>query len=644
MSSYGRAVDSIGKKTCLAILFEYLNNLKTLWNILKISFQEEQDNIYMDSITIRNLELLRSSYDGSAKHWLLHIINHTITPMWNRLLQTWLLTPTKSLQILQQRHNWIEAYLKKNEFQEKVFKILKQIYDIGKVSYLILNKKNSPYHWLKLKISLNAAKELNKLWVCEFEEPLDRLCGDLNRAIKDWDFTEDESYIQDGFSDDVDKLRKVAFHSDDLLLQYQQELVKLTDIQAIKIKYITNQGYFIEVTKRLEDNIQKILAKWFQTDEEQDKLWFIRRQTLKSAERYTTPYLEKLQHEILSARDKLQNAERDILVQFQEQMIQLQKQLLALIEHISHVDIFATSARFFEDNNWTKPDIKEDWDIEILQWRHPIIEKYLSVDDTFIPNDLSFAGKSDADIMHIITWPNMGGKSTYLRQNSLILLLAHIWFYVPAKKCKTHILDWLFARVWSWDILAQNQSTFMTEMIEVSNILNNATKNSFIIFDELWRGTSTYDWMAISQAVVEYILQSVQAKTLFATHYHELIKLADTYKWQLKNFSVAVHESQNKVIFMKKVVAWGISKSYGIEVARLAGIPQTIVENAKTILDQLESKKQAFQPDMLFDVSAIVKTDPNYDKIKQMLGGVNINNITPMEAMVIVDKIMRMVK
>ena len=380
------------------------------------------------------------------------------------------------------------------------------------------------------------------------------------------------------------------------------------------------------------------------SEEDIKKFSFTRKQTLKLAERYISPYLKEIEEKSLDATFRLQEKEKEILENWKEILKQNWNLLEKLAKQVAFVDIFVNVWDFFKLNNYVKPEIfeikqKNSSQIKIIWGRHPVIEKFLPSDEEFIENNLEFSD----DIVHIITGPNMWWKSTYLRQNALILLLAHCWFYVPARKCQTPILSGIFARVGSWDVLVKNQSTFMTEMIEVANILNNADENSFIIFDELWRWTSTYDGVAISQAVIEYIVENLKSKTLFATHYHELIKLEKKYSWKVKNFSVWVYENWENIVFLKKILPWWADKSYWIYVAKLAWLPEKIIQKAKEIEKNFDKtcdeKKVVVQSLFSIDSDSQNEKIEKYNKLKEKLENLDIYNITPIQALQILEKL-----
>lgn len=386
------------------------------------------------------------------------------------------------------------------------------------------------------------------------------------------------------------------------------------------------------------------------TNTHSEKFDFQRRQTLKGVQRYTTPYIDMIQEKILSAKDELRAKEYELLAKAQEKITSLHKILHAFAEAVASLDVYVSHALFVQDKQRIQPEFVTDGTIDIIGGRHPVIEAFLPMDQQFIPNDLVMnqippsppLSRGEQGYIHIITGPNMGGKSTFLRQNALIVLLAHCGLWVPAKRAQLSLVDGIFARVGSGDVIAKNQSTFMTEMIEVANILNNATANSFIIFDELGRGTSTYDGLALTQAILHYVAEIIKSKTLIATHYHELISLEKQLPC-VHNYSVSVYETDKEVVFMKKIVKGGANKSYGIDVAKIAGIPEKIIEQAKYILDHLEDgahgKQHIAHGNMPLMLQPISEKDPKYEKVKNILSSYDLNNITPLQALQILAKI-----
>ncbi len=544
--------------------------------------------------------------------------------------------------------NTIENYYGKEQESKNIHQLLSNVRDIPKLVSTILYKKLLPNTFIKLRVTLRIffentflLDELKYLWLSETTQNyLQNLYNYLEQLLKnDEEYKDDIDFIRDGYQSKIDELRKIAYHSDELLMQYQQELAKVGWIPNVKVKYVLNQWYFLEVTNKDIEKFEAMMNK--ETDE---KFSLVRRNTLKWGQRYSSPYLENLEVNILKAKDELRALEFELLQQAQQKIAGWTKELNEFAERIARLDIFVSQAILAKEKKFTKPEFIT-WDtVTIIEGRHPVIEKYLPLDQQFIPNDLWLNGKNDWEewFLHIITWPNMWGKSTYLRQNALIVLMAHCGLFVPAKECKLGIVDALFARIGSWDNIAKNQSTFMTEMIEVANILNNATKKSFIIFDELWRGTATYDGLALTKAILEYLVTKIGAKTLIATHYHELIQLEDMLPW-VKNFSVSVYETEKEVIFMKKIVKWWASKSYGLDVAKLAWIPAAIVQRAKGHLEHLEQEKGAGSKEQgaksLRPETWNLQPTKNYEKIKTLLDTYNLDNITPLQALQLLSKI-----
>jgi DNA mismatch repair protein MutS len=670
ISSYGKALED-GRLATIALLFSYLNHTQksSLTNITKISFHSQDTYIILDEVTIKNLELLSSSYEWSEKYSLFHILNTTQTAGGSRLLHHTLTNPIKSLEQLQRRLDMIEKYFSDQEKSKNIHHLLCNVRDIPKLVTTILYKKLLPNTLIKLRSTLRIffentflLDELKILWLTEISNNyLQHLYNYLEQLLKnDEEYKNDIDYIRDGYHEKIDELRKIAYHSDELLLQYQQELAQAAGIPTVKVKYVLNQGYFLEVTNKDIENFEKNINWKFKIEngEWDGKFEIVRRNTLKWGQRYSSPYLENLEWKILEAKDILSKMEYEFLEQAKTKIHDNMKQLHEFAEKISQLDLFVSQAILAQEKKYIKPLFVKNDTLHIIEGRHPVIEEFLPRDQQFIPNDLQLDAwymihdtwwtTTDNWFLHIITGPNMWGKSTYLRQNALIVLMAHCGLFVPAKECQLPLMDALFARIGSGDNIAKNQSTFMTEMIEVANILNNATKNSFIIFDELGRGTATYDGLALTKAILEYLVITIKAKTLIATHYHELIQLEETHPG-VKNYSVSVYETDKEVIFMKKIVKGGASKSYGLDVAKLAGIPATIVERAKGHLEELEQEKRTRDKGQgnknknllptTFDLSPNPEYWIKYEKLKSLLDTYDLNNITPLQALQILDKI-----
>lgn len=650
LSSFWQAVGE-WRLQAIALLLHYIKHVQkeNIANISKISYHTQTWFVLMDEITIKNLEIFSSSYENNQQYSLFWILDHTKTSAWARLLHYYLSNPVNSLTEIQRRQNLISHY-QEVDYSKFILKKLWDSYDIQKLTSSIFYKKLNPIHFLKLRSTLDLffwwndeskilLKELKLLWLQEDEEKkLKYLHDTLKKMLKsDKEVMDWEYFIADGWNSEVDELRKIAFHSDDLLMQYQQFLVQESGVQNVKMKFVMNQWYFIELTNKDAIQFEEKLWIWnWESDDERLKLY--RRNTLKWNQRYSSTYLEKLQENIITAREKLTKLENSLLREMWVIIADNNMEISSFAQKVAELDVFCSHAVFASENRYIQPEMNKKNLIEIIWWRHPVIESYLPLDQQFIPNDLSIWEKEsqDKETIHIITGPNMWWKSTYLRQSALIVLMAHCWLFVPATSAKIWLVDWIFARVWSWDVIAKNQSTFMTEMIEVSNILNNATNNSFIIFDELWRWTSTYDWLALTSAILQYVLKKIWAKTLIATHYHELIKLEKMYP-EVKNYSVSVYETDKEVLFMKKIVKGWASKSYWIDVAKIAWIPDEILKNAREILKWFEVKQNNDTPHIISTPLFEIQDNDSeykqkYENLKKDINDVDLNNMTPLQA------------
>ena len=660
LSSFWQAVGE-WRLQAIALLLNYIKHTQqqNITNISKISFHNQTGCVLMDDITIKNLEIFSSSYENNQQYSLFWILDQTKTTAWARLLQYYLSNPINSLSEIQRRQNLISHYQSLNN-SGWILKKLWETFDLQKLTSSILYKKLSPIPFLKLRTTLNVffwdneeckimLNELKFLWLSEEEErQLIELNDSLKKMLKsDEEVINSEYFIADWWNQEADRLKDIAFHSGDLLMQYQQFLVQQSWVQNVKLKFIMNQWYFIELTNKDSVIFEKNLKIWLWNNED-ERLNLYRRNTLKDNQRYSSLYLERLQEDILTARDQLSKLENNLLKQMWEIIANKNDIISSFAHKVSELDVFCSHAIFAFEHKYVQPEINQNNYIEIIWWRHPVIEAYLPIDEQFIPNDLKIWDNretKDKEMIHIITGPNMWWKSTYLRQSAIIILLAHCWLFVPATSAKIWLVDWIFARVWSWDVIAKNQSTFMTEMIEVSNILNNATSNSFIIFDELWRWTSTYDWLALTSAILQYVLKHIRAKTLIATHYHELIKLEQMYP-EVKNYSVSVYETEKEVLFMKKIVKGWASKSYWIDVAKIAWIPDSIIKQSREILKWFESNQknndsnQKIISTPLFEIQDNnPKYQEKYEKIKRLIMQVDINETTPLQSIQFLAKI-----
>lgn len=413
--------------------------------------------------------------------------------------------------------------------------------------------------------------------------------------------------IKEGFDEKVDEYKKIIESSNSWLADYQSNISKENNISNLKIKYTWQLGYFIEIPKSQENKIPD---------------YFIFKQSLVWAIRYVTLELKEFEEKFLEAQNKKADIEYEIFLKIREEILDNYNDIKNISDKTSNIDFLASLSEVAYENNYKRPEISKNYDLEIVQGRHPVIEKWVS---DFISNDL-FLDKNN--FVHIITWPNMGWKSTFLRQNALIILMTHIWSFVPAKSAKIPLTDKIFSRVWASDNLFLWQSTFMVEMQEVANILNNSTKNSFVIIDEVWRWTSTFDGMSLAWAILKENHDNIKAKTLFATHYHELIDESKKLKW-VQNFSVAVWENSENLIFLRKIIKWWIKKSYWLEVARIAWIPKNTLDEAKKMLLTLEKNDKPYAK-RLFDFA---EENKEKNEIEQILENIDLNNMTPIQAL-----------
>ena len=417
--------------------------------------------------------------------------------------------------------------------------------------------------------------------------------------------------IADFYDEKVDEYRKIISTANDWLAKYQAKLITENNISTLKIKYTWPSWYFIEIPK---SQVSKIPED------------FIHKQTLVWASRYITLELKEFEAKFLEAQNEKANREYEIFLKIREEILDNFNDIKEISDKITNIDFLSTLSQVAYDNNYVRPEIFDGYDLEIISWRHPVIEKWVS---DFISNDLNLTKK---EFVHIITWPNMWWKSTFLRQNALIILMAHIWSFVPARFAKIPLTDKIFSRVWANDNLFLWQSTFMVEMQEVANILNNSTKNSFVIIDEVGRWTSTYDGMSLAWAILRENHDNIWAKTLFATHYHELIDESKTLKW-VKNFSVAVWENEENLVFLRKIISGWIKKSFWLEVAKIAWIPESTLIEARNILKTLEEKYEKPVQQWLFSVEVEPKVIEKKSEVEEELKNLDLNNLTPMEAL-----------
>lgn len=610
---------------------------------------EEDKYVRLDKFTVRSLELMGSMNDGGSS--LLNVIDKTISPMGARLLKRWLVFPLKDVQPINERLNVVEYFFRQPDFKELIEEQLHLIGDLERIISKVAVGRVSPREVVALKVALQAIEPIKAACMDADNASLNHIGEQLNicQSIRDRIDREIDNdppllinkggVIKSGVSAELDELRQIAYSGKDYLLQIQQRESELTEIPSLKIGYNNVFGYYIEVRNTHKD---KVPAEW------------IRKQTLANAERYITQELKEYEEKILGAEDKILVLETQLYAELVQSLSEFIPAIQINANQIARLDCllsFATAAR---ENNYIRPVIADDDVLEICQGRHPVIEKQLPIGEKYIANDVMLDSQTQQII--IITGPNMAGKSALLRQTALITLLAQIGSFVPAESAHIGLVDKIFTRVGASDNISVGESTFMVEMNEATDILNNLSPRSLVLFDELGRGTSTYDGISIAWAIVEHIHEHPKAKarTLFATHYHELNEMEKSFK-RIKNYNVSVKEIDNKVIFLRKLERGGSEHSFGIHVAKMAGMPKSIVKRANDILKQLETdnRQQGISSKPMVEVgetrggmqlSFFQLDDPVLCQIRDEILNLDVNNLTPLEALNKLNDIKRIVK
>ena len=610
---------------------------------------EEDKYVRLDKFTVRSLELMGSMNDGGSS--LLNVIDKTISPMGARLLKRWLVFPLKDVQPINERLNVVEYFFRQPDFKELIEEQLHLIGDLERIISKVAVGRVSPREVVALKVALQAIEPIKAACMDADNASLNHIGEQLNicQSIRDRIDREIDNdppllinkggVIKSGVSAELDELRRIAYSGKDYLLQIQQRESELTEIPSLKIGYNNVFGYYIEVRNTHKD---KVPAEW------------IRKQTLANAERYITQELKEYEEKILGAEDKILVLETQLYAELVQSLSEFIPAIQINANQIARLDCllsFATAAR---ENNYIRPVIADDDVLEIHQGRHPVIEKQLPIGEKYIANDVMLDSQTQQII--IITGPNMAGKSALLRQTALITLLAQIGSFVPAESAHIGLVDKIFTRVGASDNISVGESTFMVEMNEAADILNNLSPRSLVLFDELGRGTSTYDGISIAWAIVEHIHEHPKAKarTLFATHYHELNEMEKSFK-RIKNYNVSVKEIDNKVIFLRKLERGGREHSFGIHVAKMAGMPKSIVKRANDILKQLETdnRQQGISSKPMVEVgetrggmqlSFFQLDDPVLCQIRDEILNLDVNNLTPLEALNKLNDIKRIVK
>lgn len=618
-------------------------------HITSLARIEEDKYVRLDKFTVRSLELMGSMNDGGSS--LLNVIDKTISPMGARLLKRWLVFPLKDVQPINERLNVVEYFFRQPDFKELIEEQLHLIGDLERIISKVAVGRVSPREVVALKVALQAIEPIKEACLEADNASLNHIGEQLNicQSIRDRIAKEINNdppllinkggVIKSGVNTELDELRSIAYSGKDYLLQIQQRESELTGIPSLKIAYNNVFGYYIEVRNVHKD---KVPQEW------------IRKQTLVNAERYITQELKEYEDKILGAEDKILVLETQLYTELVQALSEFIPAIQINANQIARLDCllsFSTAAR---ENNYIRPVIEDNDVLEIRQGRHPVIEKQLPIGEKYIANNVML--DSDTQQIIIITGPNMAGKSALLRQTALITLLAQIGSFVPAESAHIGLVDKIFTRVGASDNISVGESTFMVEMNEAADILNNLSPRSLVLFDELGRGTSTYDGISIAWAIVEHIHEHPKAKarTLFATHYHELNEMEKTFK-RIKNYNVSVKEVDNKVIFLRKLERGGSEHSFGIHVAKMAGMPKSIVKRANDILKQLETdnRQQGISSKPMVEVgetrggmqlSFFQLDDPILCQIRDEILNLDVNNLTPLEALNKLSDIKRIVK
>lgn len=655
IEDYQLAISSCGA------LLHYLNETKhdKLKHITKVSRLDEEQYVWLDKFTIRNLELFASNNENGKS--LIDVIDKTLTPMGSRLIKRWLALPLKSAEMINERLEAVNYFVKNDELRNKVSLLLKEVGDLERLISKVAAARVNPRELVQLKRSLNVIEqlkaEMNKAEPLSLKKITDQLnfCQVIHEKLEN-EINEEApvnilkgDVINKGVNAELDELRSIAYSGKDYLLQIQQRESENTGIPSLKVAYNNVFGYYLEVTNVHKD---KVPQEW------------IRKQTLTNAERYITPELKNYEEKILGAEEKITALEQQLFekvirdVSDYIEPIQLNANLVARLDTLSSFAVLAI------ENRYVMPQVGEGYNIRITEGRHPVIEKQLPVDKEYVSNSV-YLDNDDTQIM-MITGPNMSGKSALLRQTALIVLLAQMGSFVPAEAADLGIVDKIFTRVGATDNISSGESTFMVEMNETASILNNITARSLVLLDEIGRGTSTYDGISIAWAIAEYLHNQPvnRAKTLFATHYHELNEMTNYFP-RIKNFNVSVKELNNKIIFLRKLAHGGSEHSFGIHVARMAGMPKSVIDKANEVLAKLEKehemelipvpvegdengevrivKKKEFVPDRDMQLSFFKLDDPVLEQIKADILKTDINTLTPVEALLKLNEIKKLV-
>lgn len=634
-------------------LLYYLKKVRrdSLSLIRSLSYIHADDHMILDVTTIKNLELIRNLRDGRVKDSLLNIIDYTLTPMGGRLLKSWLLQPLLDCSQIKERLDAVAEFLAHTIERHELRENLKEIYDLerltGKISVAVAHPKDL----LSLKESLKSLPHIQSLLAAFSSTRLKEIRKGWDNALDiveliDKAIIEEPVFllteggiIKEGYNKELDELRKISHSGKTYIALLEKKEREKTGISSLKIRYNKVFGYYIEVTK---PNLSLVPSD------------YIRKQTLSNCERFLTPELKEYEEKVLNAEQKIAELEYDLFLDVRKNISQETRRLQKIASNVSNLDVLSSLAELASHRNYCRPVVSLEEIIKIVEGRHAIIE--VTNEDPFIPNDVYMDREEDQIL--IITGPNMGGKSTYLRQVALICILAQMGSFVPAKEASIGIVDRIFTRIGAMDFLSLGQSTFMVEMLETANILNNASSRSLILLDEIGRGTSTFDGLSLAWAVAEYLheKEKIRPKTLFATHYHELTELALTLS-RIKNYHISVKEWKDDIVFLRKILAGPSDQSYGIHVAKLAGIPGSVVDRAKEILFNLEKQELddigrpriAYRSSKKRDKAQILLFEEDrereiLDEVLEKIERCNLSSLTPLAALNFLNELKEKIK
>ncbi len=622
-------------------IIDYLNETQktALGHVSQLRKVVREKFLQLDQTTLRSLEVERTIRDHAPAGSLLHSIDKTMTAMGARKLRVWICYPLNELKEIERRQDAIAELVQAEELRGDLRKCFAEVADIERITTRISTGRAMPRDLLSLGGTLRQLPAIKKILdrcSAELLMQLARQCdtlestADLIEAAIDPDAgltCRDGGVIRKGFDEEVDRLRSIGRDGKTWLAEYQRKLIEQTGINSLKVGFNKVFGYYVEVSHVHRERVPAD---------------FVRKQTIKNAERYITDELKKYESEALTAEERCKRREEELFGQVRQQVAAQTLHLQQVADALAKIDVLAALAQLARERNYCRPELHEQKEMVIAEGRHPVLEAQLA--SQFVPNDVAL-GDGHGDLA-IITGPNMSGKSTYIRQTALLVLLAQTGSFIPAKSAQIGLVDRIFTRVGASDELTRGQSTFMVEMTETANIINNATERSLVILDEIGRGTSTYDGLALAWAITEHIAAQVKCRTLFATHYHELTELADLLG-NVKNYNVAVREWKEEVVFLHKIVPGRTDKSYGIHVARLAGIPRPVLKRSREILEELENNfaREAHVPQLggrlerKQDRQLLLFDNSPPDPLLERLRHTDINNLTPLQAINLLQEI-----